>query len=191
MKKRYRLFRRQGTFYLQDSTTGQQKSLRTKSREDAERLLHAQNEAHVQPAFNLQIAQAYLLAADPVIRTRSWTHVMDEVARTKTGETRLRWERAMREAPFDLLRNRCVIETRAEHFLDVFACGTVSTNIFLRRLHNFALDMNWLAAAVIPRKQWPGIRFREKRAITREEHLRILEGERNPEWRSYYELLWH
>src|SRR3954470_15248010 len=141
MKTRYRLFRRHGTFYFQDNTTRQQKSLKTKSRKEAERLLHVQNEAHVQPAFNLQIARAYLLAADPAIRSRSWAHVMDEVARTKTGDTRLRWERAMRERPFDLLRDRCVIETRAEHFQDVFACGTVSTNIFLRRLHNFALDM--------------------------------------------------
>jgi hypothetical protein len=32
----------------------------------------------------------------------------------------------------------------AEHFLRVLAVGTVSTNVYLRRLHNFALDMGWL-----------------------------------------------
>ena len=97
----------------------------------------------------------------------------------------------MKEAPFDIIRGRVVIESRAEHFLDVLAVGTVSTNTFLRRLHNFALDMNWLPAPVIPRKQWPTIRFGEKRAITIEEHQRILASEQSAEWQAYYTLLWH
>jgi hypothetical protein len=33
------------------------------------------------------------------------------------------------------------------------------------------------------------VKFREKRAITFEEHQKIITGERNEEWRAYYELL--
>ena len=116
---------------------------------------------------------------------------MEEVAQTKNGATKERWNRAMAEAPFDLIRSRVVIEIRAEHFLDVLSMGTVSTNIFLRRLHNFALDLGWLPAPLVPRKRWPGIRFEEKRAITFEEHQKVLAGETNPEWRAYYSLHWH
>jgi hypothetical protein len=61
--------------------------------------------------------------------------------------------------------------------------GTVCTNIFLRRLHNFALDMSWLPAPIIVRRQWPKIHFKEKRSVTAEEHQKILSGEQNREWR--------
>ena len=52
---------------------------------------------------------------------------------------------------------------RAVHFLDVLDTGTVATNVFLRRIHNFALDMGWLPWPVLPKKQWPKIRFKETR----------------------------
>jgi len=84
-----------------------------------------------------------------------------------------------------------IIETQAEHFLRTLRAGTVSTNVHLRKLHNFCLDMNWLPWPVIPKRQWPEIQFKEKRAITLEEHRRIVEGERNPERRAFYELAWH
>jgi integrase len=67
----------------------------------------------------------------------------------------------------------------------------VSTNVFLRRIHNFALAMNWLPVPVIPKAQWPGFRFKEKRAITLEEHRAIVARETNPERRAFYELAWH
>ena len=69
--------------------------------------------------------------------------------------------------------------------------GKVSTNIYLRRLHNFALGMNWLPVPVIPRKQWPDFRFKEKRAITLEEHKAIVARETNAERKAFYELAWH
>jgi integrase len=116
---------------------------------------------------------------------------MDAVAQTKKGDTRLRWERAMRETPFDDIRHLKLVETQPDHFLRMLSAGTVCTNIFLRRLHNFALDMDWLPKAIIPRKRWPTIEFKDKRGITRMEHEKILAGERNSEWRAYYSLLWH
>jgi integrase len=83
------------------------------------------------------------------------------------------------------------METRPEHFLRVLESGTVSTNVFLRRMHNFALDMTWLPWPVIAKKQWPPVRYKAKRAITAEEHARIIEREHNPELRAFYELCWH
>ena len=92
---------------------------------------------------------------------------------------------------YDSIRTRLLIETQAEHRFRVLNEGTVSTNVYLRRMHNFALDMNWLPVSVIPRKQWPPVRFKEKRAITLEEHQKIIAAERNPERKAHYELCWH
>ncbi len=192
MKQRFRLFRRQGRiFYVVDNLTAKQLSLKTADRDEAIRLLNALNEAERQPALNRQIARIYLMAGDSSAATRSWQDVMDEMAGLKKGATRERWERGVNEAPFDRIRALTLLETQAGHLLDVLARGTVSTNIFLRRLHNFALDMNWLPAPLIPRRQWPKIVFKERRGITLTEHQTILGGERNPEWRAYYQLLWH
>jgi integrase len=69
--------------------------------------------------------------------------------------------------------------------------GTVSTNVFLRRLHNFCVDMNWLPWPLIPKRQWPAVHYKEKRAITTEEHRRIIAAEVNPERKVFYQLCWH
>lgn len=192
MKQRFRLFRRTGgVYYLHDSSSNRQHSLHTRDRTEARRLIHARNEAEQHPALNFQLARTYLLAGDPAMTTRTWQHVMEEAAATKSGANRLRWERAMRQRVFDQLRHRVVIETRAEQMLKVLREGTVSTNTFLRRLHNYALDLNWLPVGLIPRQRWPKLEFRPKRAVTLEEHGRIVAAERNPERRAFYELCWH
>jgi hypothetical protein len=54
MKRRYSMFLRGQTYYSEDTTTGKQASLRTKDATVASRLLHAKNEAELQPAINLQ-----------------------------------------------------------------------------------------------------------------------------------------
>jgi hypothetical protein len=87
---------------------------------------------------------------------------MVAVVKTKKGSTHLRWTRAVKEYPFDSIRGLKLIETQAEHFLDVLSKGSVSTNIFLRRLHNSALDMDWLPKSIIPRRQWPKIEFKHE-----------------------------
>jgi hypothetical protein len=79
----------------------------------------------------------------------------------------------------------------AELFLEALHKGTVSMNIFLRRIHNFALDMDGIPKAIIPKRQWPKIEFNPKRAITLEEHLAIFAQENTPEYYAYYELFWH
>jgi hypothetical protein len=63
---------------------------------------------------------------------------MEELARTKHGPTYERWQYVIRDKAFDLIRNLPILETQAEHFLNVLRAGTISTNVFLRRIHNFA-----------------------------------------------------
>jgi hypothetical protein len=151
-------------FYCEDTTTGKQLSLRTKDEGETKTLLHARNESFRQPILNLQIGRTYVAASDPLASKRTWKSPMDEMTRTKTGATRIRHERAMMEEAFDTIRNRPIVETNSGHFLDVLAAGTVATNVFLRRMHNLALDMGWLPWPVLPKKQWPKIRFKENRA---------------------------
>ena len=109
----------------------------------------------------------------------------------KTGETQHRWLTAIKDMAFDSIRNLVVLETQAEHFLKVLENGSVSTNIYLRRIHNFALDMNWLPWPVLPKNRWPVVRFKEKRSITLAEHLAIVARELNPERKTFYQLAWH
>jgi hypothetical protein len=70
-----------------------------------------------------------------------------------------------------------VAETRPEHFDKALADGKVSTNVYLRRIHNNALGMEWLLKSVIPRLHWPKPEYKPKRAITAEEHQRVLAAE--------------
>jgi len=191
MKNRFILFVRSGIFYCEDTSTGKQNSLRTRDRADAERLLHVKNEALHQPAMNLQIAQVYLQHGDPAIATRTWQNVFDQITATKTGSTRRRWHCASRDKAFDSLRHRKLIETTSEHFVAVLTAGGVATNIFLRRIHHYAVTMHWLPWPVLAKRHWPKIQFQAKRAITLDEHQKVIARETDPAKRAYYQLLWH
>jgi integrase len=190
MKQKFILFKRKGVFYSEDTTTGKQRSLFTKDEAEALTLLHSKNEAHRQPVLNLQIARTYLTATDPEVAKRTWQTAMDELTKTKTGNTHHRHVTAMKDKAFDLIRALPIIETQSAHFLKVLEAGSVSTNVYLRRVHNFALDMNWLPWSVLPKRQWPKVKFKDKRAITLEEHQRIIAAEVNPERKALYQLCW-
>jgi len=193
MKNRFRLYRRPkgGVFYAHDYLTGKQESLGTRDRTEAVTLLNARNESVRQPQLNLQIAKAYLAGTDSGVSTRTWQNALDAIIDTKRGSTQDRWRRAAKETALDLIRGRVIIETQAEHLLACLKAGTVSTNVHLRKLHNFCLSMNWLPWPLIPRRLWPEVRFQPKRAITFEEHQLIIEREKNAERCNFYELCWH
>src|ERR1039457_2934456 len=191
MKQRFIMFRRAGVFYYEDTATGKQISLRTKDEAEALTLLHSKNESFRQPVLNLHIARTSLAASDPEIARRTWQAPMDEMTRTKTGPTLIRCQRAMKDKAFDLIRDLPILETHSAQLLKVLEAGSVATNVFLRRLHNFALDMSWLPWPVLAKKQWPKVRFKEKRAVTLKEHQAIIEKELNPERRAFYEFCWH
>jgi integrase len=193
MRQRYRLYRRKngGRYYIHDDVTGKQDSLHTTDRATALRLFHSRGEAQQQPAVNLQIARAYLAASDPQIAIRNWQFVMDEVVKLKKDQTQHRWQTAIKDKAFDNIRHLPLLETRPEHFLRVLEAGKVSTNVYLRRIHNFAVDMTWLPWPVLPKKRWPAVEFKEKRGITFEEHQAIVARELNPERKAFYQLAWH
>lgn len=193
MKRRFILYRRKlgGKFYVEDTETRKQESLGTKDRAEAMSLLNARNESVRQPQLNLHIAKAYLAGTDSGVSTRTWQNALDAIVETKSGPTKDRWQRAAREKALDSIRERVIIETQAEHLLACLKSGTVSTNVHLRKLHNFCISMNWLPWPLIPRRLWPEVKFQPKRAITIEEHQLIIGRERNPELRSFYELCWH
>lgn len=191
MRQKYRMFLRGSVYWIQDNQTRKQESLGTKDRTEATRLFNARNEAHRQPVINMQIARAYLLVGDPEAARRTWQSVMDEIVKLKHDETLRRWLVAVKDKAFDALRDLPLLETRADHFLRAMEKGKVSTNIYLRRIHNFALGMNWLPVPVIPRRMWPDFTFKDKRAITLDEHRAIVARETNGERRAFYELAWH
>ena len=193
MKNRYRLIRRgeRSGFYCVDSETGKRWSLKTGDRDAAEQVVLAKNQSLRQPSLNLQIAKAYLAGTDNGVATRTWQHAIDALTNTKHGANKDRWQRVVKDAALVPLLPQVIIETKGEALLTAMRVGTVSTNVFLRRLHNFCVDMNWLPWPLVPKRQWPAVRFKDKRAVTLDEHQRIIAAEVNPERKLLYQLCWH
>jgi hypothetical protein len=55
-----------------------------------------------------------------------------------------------------------IVETEAELLLKVLRIGTVYTNVYLRRLYNFCVDMNWLRGQLFPNGNGPLSAFRRR-----------------------------
>ena len=79
MKSKFNLFRHGAVFYMEDTATGKQTSLRTKDETEAKSLLEARNAAQRQPTLNLHLARAYLTASDPAFIERTWQTVMEQL----------------------------------------------------------------------------------------------------------------
>ena len=180
MKTRYRLICRGirgGAYYCVDTKTGKRTSLGTTNADDARQVIEAKNNSERQPVLNLQIAKAYLAGSDNGITTRTWQHAIEALTNTKQGANQHRWKTAAKDKAFITLLPQVIIETKGETILKVLQMGTVSTNVYLRRLHNFCVDMNWLPWPLVPKRQWPAVEFKEKRGITLAEHLAIVARE--------------
>jgi hypothetical protein len=69
-----------------------------------------------------------------------------------SGPTAIRWRKFEFSAPMRMLANLPIYLTEATHLLAVLdhKKAGVSTNVWLRILHNRALDLGWLLAPVIP-----------------------------------------
>jgi len=191
--KRYRLVYRgiRNTYYCFDTHTRKRESLGTGNKVEAQRVIDAKNEAVLHVGMNLQIAQVYLQHSDPSVATRTWQQVMEAIVAKKHGSTQARWQCAIRDKAFDLIRHRKVVETTSEQFLAVLQAGTVATNLYLRRTHHFAIGMHWLPWPILPKLHWPPLVYKEKRGITSAEHEQIVQHETNPELRAFYQMLWH
>jgi integrase len=190
MKARFILFRRAGVYYCEDTTTRKQTSLKTKDESEAVTILNARNESFRQPRLNVQIARAYLTASDPAMSNRTWQVVMDQMSTHGKPNTQIRCARAMQSKAYDSLRHKALLETQAEDLLKLLKNAKVSELHYLRRLHNLAQGLGWLAMPVLAPKLWPKPEYGIKRGITPEEHQRILAAVKNPERNFYYQLLW-
>ena len=195
MKNRFRIIKnrsRGGIYYLVNKETDQRDSLETTNKERALELLTASNEAHREPAFNLQKARIYLNASDPMIAKRTWQNALDSAIESKPegSANRDRWETAGKDEALDVLRKKVLLQTTADDLLLAMKLGTVSTNVFLRRLHNHCIGMNWIPWPILPKKLWPAVKHKKKRAITEAEHLKIVAREENEERRKFYGLCW-
>lgn len=189
----FRLYCRQpyGTFYILDVRTGKPESLRTKDPKKAQRLFEARLETLERPEAAYRLGMAYLQTADPDAETRTWAHLIDAYAhQRKAGSTRHRIETARRDKALSNMLNQVILRTRAEDIFAALNSGGVSTNTYLRRFHNFALDMGWISRPILPRPLWPKVRPQRRMAVTLEQHQRIVERELNLERRAYYQLCW-
>ena len=188
---KYRLYRRRnGNFYWQENESRKQGTLRTTERREAERLLNAMNESHREPMLNLNLARAYLVAHDPKMATRTWQEVMDEMATHGIPTTQERCARGFRSKAYQPIRNRPLAQTTAAELLAILHSNGNCVAHYLRRLHNLAVDLGWLAWPILAKRAWPKIRSLSKRAITAEEHAAVIASEKNSERRAYYELLY-
>src|SRR5580704_13690617 len=135
MKSKFNLFRRGAVFYMEDTATGKQTSLRTKDETEARSLLNARNEAQRQPVLNLHLARAYLTASDPAFVERTWGVVMEQMQSRGKESSRERYSSVFKSKAYDGLRNKKLLETTADDFFTVFKQNKVAINEFLKRLH--------------------------------------------------------
>jgi integrase len=123
--------------------------------------------------------------------TRTWTDVMEQMCRRGKPSTQVRCRRVFRSNHFDPIRDKVLVQTTADDLLAIINTSGNSIVHYLRRLHNFAVDLHWLPWPALPKAGWPKLQTKKARAITAEEHARIVASELNPEKRAYYEFLWH
>ncbi len=166
-KQQYKMFKRSGTYYIEDKDTGKQTSLFTKDKGEAITLFAAKNQAASQPVLNVAMAKVYLSAKSPELLTRTWGELIELMLQSYTGATAKRWEKFRKSAPMRVLANLPIYMTEASHFLAVLEHkkAGVSTNVWLRILNNRALDLGWLLAPVMPKRAWPKIVYKPKRGI--------------------------
>jgi hypothetical protein len=188
---KYRLYRRRnGVFYWQENDSSKQGTLQTNDRREAGRLLNAMNESHREPTLNLNLARAYLAAHDPKMAQRTWQAVMDEMATHGIPTTQERCARGFRSKAYDAIRNKPLVQTTGADLVAIIHANGNCVAHYLRRLHNLAVDLGWLAWPILAKRAWPKIRSQSKRAITAEEHAAVIACEKNRERRAYYELLY-
>ena len=154
---KYRLLKmnsRGGRYYAEEIETGLRKSLKTADCDEAEKLLHALNESNRNPHLNQRMAHVYLAGSDPDALTRTWEDVTDAIIASKPAgsDSQYRWTTASKDAAYGFIREKPLLSTTPDLLLAVLKKGTVSTNVYLRRIQNFALDMGWLPWPILRKK---------------------------------------
>lgn len=186
------MFKRKGraNYYIENNATGEQHCLGTSDESEAQRLLDAKNQERQAPALNMQLGKAYIMHADPKMATRTWQEAINEMSSHGQEVSQARYAREFKSSAYSIIRNKPIIETTSEDLKAVLKRGGAQTNNYLRRLHNLALGNGWIQWHIIHPKQWPKHIKKPKRAITIEEHKKIIAAEQNEERRHCYEMLW-
>jgi hypothetical protein len=112
MKQRFYLFRRCGTYYLQDARTKKQQSLDTKDRSTAMRLLEIGRQTDTHDGFNQLILKTCLTVSDSMLTKRTWADVMAEMKTHGRESTRIRCERATNCSAFKSLQHIKLVDNR-------------------------------------------------------------------------------
>jgi integrase len=189
MQTRFTIFKRGSVFYSEDRETGQQKSLKTRDEAEAQRIIQAKNDAVNLPQMNLVMAKTYLSAQDPKMITRTWSDVFTRFCDRSNPKTRMRHERVIRTKAMQFLNSKRLIETTADDLFAALKMSASSTIAFLQTMHNDAVGMGWIPSPILPRKLWPKITKKDKRAITEAEHITLMSAV-DTEWQFYFQLLW-
>jgi len=192
MNTAYSMFKRKNrtNYYIENKATGEQQSLGTSDPMEAQRLLDAKNQGRQTPSLNMQLGKTFIMHADPKMATRTWQEAIDEMSSHGQEVSQTRYAREFKSTAYSIIRDKPIIETTSEDLKAVLKRGGAQTNNYLRRLHNLALGNGWIHWHIIGPKQWPKPERKPKRAITIEEHKKIIAAEQNEERRHYYELLW-
>ena len=173
---KFALYRHHQTYYIDQN--GQQETLHTKNRTEATRLCDALNATGCLAGYDLQVAYADVVVSSSRVLDRTWQEAVDFIiARETTRSTRHRWQRFSKDQALASLWKLRVVETPAHQLLTRLKKGTASTNMYLRRLHDFAFDMNWLPWPILTGKLWPRVEHGKKPAARLDPSFeRILSG---------------
>jgi hypothetical protein len=128
MKPRFRVYKRENTFYKRDTQTNVRTSLGTSCRKAAQKLVDAENQSHESPALSYELAKTYLTSSDPLAKTRIWSDVMEEYARKGAPQTQDRKRRVFAMREFDFIHEKLLINTVAEDFFAVLRSEKVTAN---------------------------------------------------------------
>jgi hypothetical protein len=170
----YLLQRQPSRIFYAENLQGERVSLRTKDRAVAEEILRGHKAVVEKPNFAYMVAFAYLGATDPDAQNRTWLDAIDaNIKRSAVDPTRQRLETAKKDRALEKILKLNLLQNRphqAGRFFDALNIGRVSTNVFLRNFHNFALDLGWIPGPIIPLRQWPKFRYATKKAISAKQH---------------------
>jgi integrase len=168
-------------------------SLKTKDPQQAQRILDARLMGRTLPAMAAEVGRAYLREGDPDAASHTWRKVIQECVgcQKRNKATQKRIENAAKDKALIPLLDRPVGETKATEIFEVIRNGGVATNVFLRRFHNFALELGWIHKPILTKSYWPKVIYSPKVAITSDQYEAIINRETNPERRAYYQLCWY
>lgn len=113
--------------------------------------------AEIQPGQFRNLSKLFdaTLACAPQMLARTWADVFDSLAEGICSDcSRRRWEFIRKDKRLEKFWMWKVVETRPADLLRLLNRTALPTTLALRRIHNHALDMNWLPLPILSAKFW-------------------------------------